>query len=95
MQRFYCRSGPATNTLLRGVNWSNYIVSVRYSTNIPRQSVNAQNTDKNRAPVVDVPKKERFKRVIKDYGATVVVFHVGISLISLGAVYTAVARSVL
>ncbi|XP_063228568.1 uncharacterized protein LOC134534226 [Bacillus rossius redtenbacheri] len=36
-------------------------------------------------------RKERLKAAVRDYGATVVVFHVGISLLSLGAFYTAVS----
>lgn len=38
---------------------------------------------------------EKLKKAVKDYGSTVIVFHVGISLISLGACYVAVSRSVL
>jgi hypothetical protein len=37
-------------------------------------------------------KKERFKKAVKEYGGTLIAFHVGISLISLGACYTAVSR---
>lgn len=37
-------------------------------------------------------RKERLKRAVKEYGSTVVVFHVGISLVSLGACYTLVSR---
>lgn len=39
-------------------------------------------------------KKERLKIIIKDYGITITIFHVGISLISLGACYAAVVRFV-
>lgn len=35
---------------------------------------------------------ERLKKAVKEYGSTVVVFHVGISLISLGGFYLAVSR---
>lgn len=38
--------------------------------------------------------KEKIKRAIKEYGATVIVFHVGISLLSLGACYVLVSRGV-
>lgn len=65
-----------------------------YSTNAPQQSKTAQNTDDKR-DVADLSKRERFKKVVKDYGGTVIVFHVVISLISLGACYTAVIRLVL
>jgi len=36
--------------------------------------------------------RQKLKRAVKDYGATVVVFHVGISLMSLGGFYVAVSR---
>ncbi|XP_059482201.1 protein FAM210A-like isoform X2 [Neocloeon triangulifer] len=44
------------------------------------------------APVVEeLSRKERFKRAVKEYGATLIVFHVSISLLSLGGCYTAVS----
>lgn len=39
-------------------------------------------------------RKDILKRAVKDYGSTVIVFHVGISLISLGACYVLVTRFV-
>lgn len=36
--------------------------------------------------------KDKLKRAVKDYGATVVVFHVAISITSLSICYAAVAR---
>ncbi|CAH0603217.1 unnamed protein product [Chrysodeixis includens] len=38
--------------------------------------------------------KEKFKNAIKEYGSTVVVFHVGISLISLGTCYLLISSGV-
>lgn len=38
-----------------------------------------------------VTKRDQLKRAIKDYGSTVIVFHVGISLISLGGFYLLVS----
>ncbi|XP_049831565.1 uncharacterized protein LOC126272635 isoform X1 [Schistocerca gregaria] len=35
--------------------------------------------------------KQKLKQAVKDYGATVIVFHIGISLISLGGFYLAVS----
>lgn len=43
-------------------------------------------------PVPALTQKEKLKRAVKDYGATVIVFHVGISLISLGGFYLLVSR---
>lgn len=39
-------------------------------------------------------KKEKLKKAVKEYGSTVIVFHVGISLVSLGACYLLVSRFV-
>ncbi|XP_020807369.1 protein FAM210A-like [Drosophila serrata] len=50
-------------------------------------SVDAQNGDK-------LSKKEQLKRAFKDYGATIVAFHVGISLISLGGFYALVSSGI-
>ena len=36
--------------------------------------------------------RQKLKSAVKDYGATVIVFHVGISLMSLGGFYLAVSR---
>ncbi|XP_050396694.1 uncharacterized protein LOC126815179 [Patella vulgata] len=44
--------------------------------------------------VVKLSQKERFKKAVKEYGATVIVFHVGISLISLGGFYLAVSSGI-
>lgn len=35
------------------------------------------------------PMKEKLRLAVRDYGATVIVFHIGISLISLGTFYLA------
>lgn len=37
-------------------------------------------------------RKEKFKKAVAEYGSTVIVFHVGISLMSLGACYLLVKR---
>lgn len=39
-------------------------------------------------------RRDRLNLVIADYGKTVIVFHIGISLISLGGFYTLVSRFV-
>ena len=41
---------------------------------------------------VKMDTKSRFKQTIRDYGATVVIFHVCISLLSLGTSYLLVSR---
>lgn len=44
--------------------------------------------------VVALTRKEKLKRAVKEYGSTVLIFHVGISLISLGSFYLLVSRYV-
>lgn len=43
-------------------------------------------------PPVKESSKDRLKKAVKEYGTTVIVFHVGISLVSLGIFYTLVSR---
>jgi hypothetical protein len=43
---------------------------------------------------VVLSKKERLKIIARDYGKTVIVFHIGLSLVSLGLVYTLISRLV-
>lgn len=38
--------------------------------------------------------KEKLKKAVKDYGSTVIIFHVSISLLSLGGCYLLVSRYV-
>lgn len=48
--------------------------------------------DENRHEPPSNNRVARLKAAVRDYGSTVVVFHVGISLASLGIFYTLVAR---
>ena len=47
---------------------------------------------KKDAGEVGMSQKDRLKKAVKEYGATVVVFHISISLMSLGGFYLAVSR---
>ncbi|XP_071442833.1 uncharacterized protein [Hetaerina americana] len=51
-------------------------------------STSVNNSNINVAPL---SRKDKLKKAVKDYGATVIVFHVGISLLSLGGFYLAVS----
>lgn len=51
----------------------------------------SDNTKPNAAPV-ELSRKDKLKRAVKEYGATVIVFHVAISLASLGGFYLLVSR---
>lgn len=37
-------------------------------------------------------RKEKLKKAVKEYGSTVIIFHVGISLVSLGVCYSLISR---
>lgn len=46
------------------------------------------------AAPVELSRKDKLKRAVKEYGATVIVFHVAISLLSLGGFYMIVSSGV-
>lgn len=60
------------------------------------QSPVAGNQESTDSPITTAPapvgRREQLKKTIKEYGATVLVFHIGISLVSLGFFYQLVAR---
>ncbi|XP_078044705.1 uncharacterized protein LOC144474085 [Augochlora pura] len=73
--------------ILQNLYQPNYIFSLKYSTQTSEKS-------KDQQKLTEMTKREKFKQVARDYGYTVLVFHVGISLISLGACYSAVISGV-
>jgi Protein of unknown function (DUF1279) len=54
----------------------------------------APDAEKKTAAVDDKPvsRKDKLKKAVKEYGSTVIIFHVGISLASLGTCYLLVSR---
>lgn len=67
-----------------------------YSTKASQPPNNLLNDRKQQVvtPTPYLSRRERFKIVAKDYGITVVIFHVALSLVSLCACYVAVVRFV-
>lgn len=63
--------------------------SVKTDKEDPLQETAANEKDENKLTL-----KERLKIVVQEYGSTAIVFHVGISLTSLGLCYAAVKRLV-
>ncbi|XP_013776615.1 uncharacterized protein LOC106461344 [Limulus polyphemus] len=62
-----------------------------------RSQSEANTVDKDKQDVSEgktTSQKERLKQAVRDYGSTVVVFHVAISLVSLGGFYTLVKSGV-
>lgn len=71
--------------------------SSRYATNSAEKKEEADKenvaNEEEKKPVVE-SKQMQLKKAFKEYGSTIVVFHVGISLVSLGMFYTLVSRYV-
>lgn len=62
---------------------------------VKTQSLTPENEPKTSENVpAQLSAREKLKKAVKDYGVTVIVFHVGISLVSLGFFYQLVARYV-
>ncbi|KAK9304966.1 hypothetical protein QLX08_003890 [Tetragonisca angustula] len=91
------KSGLTANLLSQAIYEPKYIYSMGYSTK-PSEPVNKLANDKNQKGIKETPQelsqREKFKILAKEYGITVVIFHIGISLISLAACYAAVARGI-
>lgn len=72
------------SSLLRSLSNSNHSL-------LHANTYSTQEKPEPDAPPVQLSKKEQLKRAFKDYGATIIVFHVGISLISLECFYLLVS----
>ena len=66
----------------------------RSSGSKPIHSGGSPGADGQNQNVQKLSQKDKLKKAVKEYGSTVIVFHVGISLISLGGFYMAVSRYV-
>ena len=64
---------------------------IRASTSSHSPHNNNSNNCNNNNNTKELSKGEKLKKAVKDYGSTVIVFHVSISLISLGFFYTLVS----
>ncbi|CAK9823007.1 Protein FAM210B, mitochondrial [Anthophora retusa] len=84
-----------TNILFRTICKSSYTSIMEYATQVSQPPNGLTNSDdKKQKELRHLAKKERFKIIVRDFGITTIIFHVGISLISLGACYTAVASGI-
>ncbi|XP_059218806.1 uncharacterized protein LOC131993970 [Stomoxys calcitrans] len=66
--------------------------SLRSLAEIPEKRKYCTKTDGTSQPALS--KREQLKKAFKDYGSTIVIFHVGISLISLGGFYILVSSGI-
>lgn len=71
---------------------TNFYQKRSYSTSSNPQDSEVGRDQNSQSNPVKLSNKDRLKRAVKEYGSTVIVFHVGISLISLGSFYLAVSR---
>lgn len=71
--------------------WHQNIINTKrnYCTGKTKIDESSSTTETNSAK--PLTKKEQLKKAFKDYGVTIVVFHVGISLASLGVCYALVS----
>lgn len=72
---------------------SNYLSYSSHSSVKIDENKNKKSEDRTEEIIktADLSKKEKLKKAVKEYGSTVIVFHVGISLISLGTCYLLVS----
>ncbi|KYQ60400.1 hypothetical protein ALC60_00808, partial [Trachymyrmex zeteki] len=98
MQRSHYRklSCTATNTfitspLLRATYWPICTTRISYSTDTSK----ASQKDQTAVPVSSmISKREKFRLLLRDYGSTLLVFHITISLISLSGCYMVVVSGI-
>ncbi|XP_024886887.1 uncharacterized protein LOC112464249 [Temnothorax curvispinosus] len=97
MQRSHYRklSCTATNAfitspLLRATYWPICTIRMSYSTDNSKAAQKSQVA----VPMSPMTKKERFRLMLRDYGGTLLAFHITISLISLGVCYTVVISGI-
>ena len=85
--------------LIRKVVEQSKVINIMQSTSSYNQSNPKVSDEGSSAPSPQSPdeepkqsQKDRLKKAVKEYGSTVIVFHIGISLISLGGFYVLVSR---
>ncbi|XP_015608679.1 uncharacterized protein LOC107274244 [Cephus cinctus] len=90
--------GFGTNILMRTLTNSSYNGRYNgaeyYSTNSFSPPNGSKTSDSSANEIQKMPMKNRLKLLVRDYGITVLIFHTGISLISLGICYVGVSSGV-
>lgn len=95
MQKSHFKFQPLKHNNKNAV-FLNSLIQIRNYTTTRSDAIKGSETDspKTEKPKEIISKREKFKMLVKDYGKTLTVFHVGISLMSLGACYAAVSSGV-
>lgn len=97
----YTRPNVNNHSVLKNTPWCMYPRKLNLQVNFPHSptaltSYRGYSDKLNRkTSSIVLSNKEKLKKAVKEYGSTVIVFHIGISLLSLGLFYALVSRSVL
>lgn len=99
IQAIICRLDTATNAFitspfLRATYQPIHTIRVGFCCSTNRfEALKDTNKDQTAMPTT-ISKREKFRLMLRDYGGTLLAFHITISLISLGGCYMLVIRSV-
>lgn len=85
----YCISRTFLDTS-RSSSVSQFLPLLTNMSSVVKSNYSTSNENEN--PVPELSTKDKLKRAVKDYGATVMIFHISISLASLGFSYLVISR---
>ncbi|XP_072746449.1 uncharacterized protein [Anoplolepis gracilipes] len=91
--------GTTTNAFLmspflRATCWPSYIVKMCYSTDNCQTSKDAKKDQGIPLANASMSKRDKFHLMLRDYGGTLLAFHITISLISLGCCYMVIISGI-
>lgn len=95
-RRLSCTATNAfiTSPLLRTTHWPSYIAGMSYSTDDSQASKSGKKDRLTPLAIASMSKRDRFRLMLRDYGGTLLAFHITISLISLGCCYMVVISGI-
>ena len=95
-RRLSCTATNAfiTSPLLRVTCWPSYIIRMSYSTDGSQAPKGAKKDQATPLAIALLSRRERFRLMLRDYGGTLLAFHITISLISLGCCYMVVISGI-
>lgn len=87
----------SSNSFIVHINARSYSTANQSKNNANSETDKKDNISSSSSTPAEVPltRADKLKKAVKEYGSTVIIFHVGISLISLGSFYLLVSRYVL
>ncbi|EFN67012.1 Transmembrane protein C20orf108 [Camponotus floridanus] len=83
-----------TSPLLRTTCWPNCVVRMSYSTDGFQAPKGAKKDLLTPLAIASMPKRERFRLMLRDYGGTLLAVHITFSLICLGCCYMVVISGI-